>query len=55
MTEFEELKEFMSHATDIDDWNARRDIAFKKYGLNTMVQLDTSGFIKTLKFEETCK
>lgn len=40
-----ELKEFMSQAHDIEEWNALRDLAKDKFGMALVSELDASGFI----------
>ena len=42
----EELKEFMSRATDVKEWNTLRELAKKTFTKETIFALDPSGYIK---------
>lgn len=47
-----ELKEFMSQAKSIEEWNALRDVAKDRYGMGAVSELDASGFIVELLNKE---
>jgi hypothetical protein len=49
----EDLKNFMvanleAHVSDVDDWNAVRELAKDKFPSHLIAELDASAFIKTL-------
>ena len=46
--DFNELKDFMSGATDILEWNRLREDTKKLFSFNLICQLDGSGFVNEI-------
>lgn len=46
VSEFTKLKNFMSTAKDVEEWNKLREFAKKVFKQETINELDASGYIK---------
>lgn len=46
INDFTKLKNFMSPAKNVEEWNDLRDAAKKVFAQETINELDTSGYIK---------
>ena len=48
MKTLQQLKNFMSTATTVSEWNAKRERAKDLYPIELIQELDSSGYIKEL-------